>query len=132
MNLAVQGVDINRRHPWLADVTAAPLVGPNGLRLTEYVLALLEDHPASDSQKLVAYAVMIALVTAFASSQYGAADPSRAHGTAAYLAHLLAQGHHPHLAAHVTGSDHPDELFPDVMRGVLRGLLEPSRGPGDD
>jgi AcrR family transcriptional regulator len=129
--LALQGLEINRRHPWLGDVRPTPLVGPNGLNLSEHVLALLEGHPATDSQKLIAFAVMNALITAFARSQPATPDPDRVQSQAAYLAHVLPQGRHPHLAALVPDGPEPsDEIFPDVIRGVLRGLLEPSPSPG--
>ncbi len=131
VSLALEGVEINRRHPWLGDVRATPLVGPNGLNLSEHVLTLLEGHPASDSQKLIAFAVMNALITAFARSQHGTPDPDRVQSQEAYLAHVLPLGRHPHLAALVpAGPEQPDELFPNVIRGVLIGLLEPSPSPG--
>lgn len=131
VSLALQGVAIHRRHPWLGDVKGTPVVGPNGLNLSEHVLTILEGHPAGDSQKLIAYAVMNALITAFARSQHGTPDPNRVQNQAAYFADVLSRGQHPHLAALAPDSpERSDEVFPDVIRGVLLGLLGPSPSPG--
>ncbi|WP_421735593.1 TetR/AcrR family transcriptional regulator [Cellulomonas sp.] len=123
--LAVQGLAIHQRHPWLTEVVGTPLVGPHGLRLSEHVLAVLDAHPAGDSQKLVAYAVMNALISSFARTLHGTPDPERSQAQVEYVAHVLARGEHPHLAGLSPDSPRtPDEVFPDVIRRVLRGLLE--------
>lgn len=126
--IALQGIEINRRHPWLADVLATPVLGPNALNLIEHVLTVLKDHHADDSQKLVAFAVMNALISSFARTRHGAPDTDRAQRQATYLAHVVALGGHPHLAALAPEEPaDPDQLFPDVLRRVLQGLLDPRR-----
>jgi AcrR family transcriptional regulator len=126
--LAVQGLEIHRRHLWLTEVVTAPVVGPHGLRVSEHVMALLAEHPAHDSQKLVAYAVMNSLISSFARAMDSAPDPERAQAQAAYLAEVIPRGDHPHLARLDPGSTRkPDDVFPDVIRGVLRGLLDERR-----
>ena len=127
--LAVQGLQIHLRHPWLTEVVGAPIVGPNGLRVSEHVMTLLDEHPANDGQKLVAYAVMNALITSFARAIRSAPDPARTEAQAAYLAHVLARGEHPHLAAlDPSTARQPDDVFPEAIRRVLRGLLDDDRG----
>jgi AcrR family transcriptional regulator len=123
--LALQGLAIHRRHRWLGEVVATPVLGPHGLALTEHVLTVLERHPAADGRKLVAFATMNALTTAYARSGHGDQDPARARGQAAYIAHLVAEGRLPRLAAlRPEVGVEPDEVFPVMLRRVLRGLLD--------
>ncbi len=123
-DLAVQGAAIHERHRWLCDVGPTPVVGPQGLAVIEHVLAVLEGHPAPDGQKLVAYATMTALTTAYARSRQGEQDPARARGQAAYVARLVAAGRLPHLAAlRPEAAVNPAGVFRDMVRRVLRGLL---------
>ncbi len=122
--LAVQGLAIHRRHPWLGDIVTPPVPGPHGLAVTERWMAALADHPAPDSDKLVAFAVTNALLGAFARTSYGA-DATRARAQAAYLARVVAGGGHPRLAAlRPEGPTDPEQVFPEVVRRTLRGLLE--------
>ena len=123
-DLAVQGAAIHERHRWLCDVGPTPVVGPHGLAVIEHVLTVLEGHPAPDGQKLVAYATMTALTTAYARSRQGEQDPARARGQAAYVARLVAAGRLPHLAAlRPEAAVNPAGVFRDMVRRVLRGLL---------
>lgn len=75
--------------------------------------------------RLVAYATLNALTTAYARSRHGDQDPARARGQAAYVARLVSEGHLPHLAAlRPEAAGEPDDVFRDMVRRVLRGLLE--------
>ncbi|CCH79854.1 Transcriptional regulator, TetR family [Nostocoides japonicum T1-X7] len=122
--LAMQGVAIHRHHPWLHDVVDTPTMGPNALALTEAFLGILHDHPASGSQKLVAFAVWNSLIGSFARSSSGRPASDRARRQAAYLGQVVTAERYPHLASVVpTGSADPDDLFPTVVDGVMRGLL---------
>ncbi len=118
-----QGLAIHRRHPWLVKVTGTPLLGPNGLRFVEHFLAVLDDHPATDGQKLTAMAVLNALVTSFARHQHPDAERAAAQG--AYLAQAVTAESHPHLAALAAPSEQATEAdLPKVITAALRGLLE--------
>lgn len=129
--LAVQGLQIHQRHLWLTEVAVTPVVGPNGLKVSEHVMSVLSKNPAHDSQKLVAYAVMNSLISSFARAIHSAPDPDRSRAQAAYLAHVISQGDHPHLAALRPGiTQPPDEVFPDAIRRVLRGLLDQNDADG--
>ncbi|WP_323096828.1 TetR/AcrR family transcriptional regulator [Intrasporangium sp. YIM S08009] len=122
--LAEQGLAIHRRHPWLGDIVTTPVPGPHGLALTERWLASLADHPAPDSDKLVAFAVTNALLGAFARTGYGT-DAARARTQAAYLGRVAARGGYPRLAAlRPEGPTDPEQVFPEVLRRTLRGLLD--------
>ncbi|HSU74242.1 MAG TPA: TetR/AcrR family transcriptional regulator [Terrabacter sp.] len=121
--LATQGLAIHRRHAWLADVVTTPIPGPHGLALTEHWLAVLADHPAGDSEKLVAFAVTNALLGAFGRTGHGR-DPARSRAQTAYVSKVIAQGRHPRLAAlRPEGPIDPEQVFPEVVRRTLRGLL---------
>ena len=122
--IAAQGLAIHRRHRWLADTVTTPIPGPHGLALTEHWLTVLADHPARDSDKVVAFAVTNALVASFARTGYGT-DEARTRAQAAYLGWVLARGGHPRLAALLPdGPTDLEQVFAEVVRRTLRGLLD--------
>jgi AcrR family transcriptional regulator len=119
VNMGLQAREIYRRHPWLAElVLTRPVVGPNGINVTEHFLAVLADHPAPDGDKLVALAMLNAIVAAAARSEASPVDALR---SARYVAHVAAHGKHPHLAA-LSVQPAADPL-PDALRRILSGLL---------
>lgn len=116
-----QALAIHRRHPWLAEVVESPVVGPQGLQVVEHVLAVLAGHPSSDGQKLVAMAVMNALVTAFARQDRGA---GRGAEQARYLAEAVSPVTHPRIAALTASSEQASDAdLPEIVVAALRGLL---------
>jgi len=118
--LGLQAREIHRRHPWLPELTLTrPVTGPNGLEVTEHVLAVLADHPAPDGEKLVALAMLTAVVAAIARAE---ASPIDLHRSARFVAHVVARGHHPHLAALDPAPGDADPL-PEALRRILGGLL---------
>lgn len=121
VDLGLQAREIYRRHPWLVELfLSGPTVGPRGVDVTEHFLALLADHPAPDTDKLVAWGVFNAVVATM--SRDALAPPGRG---ARYLASAVARGGHPHLAAldAATFARAPGDLFKEVLTKVLRGLL---------
>ncbi|OLT11225.1 TetR family transcriptional regulator [Pseudonocardia sp. CNS-139] len=122
VHLGLQSRDVFRRHPWLVElVLTRPVLGPNGVDVTEHVLAVLAGHPADGPSKLTAYAVLNAVVAAATRNELAPADTLR---SARYVAHVVAAGGHPHLAAlDVTGADPAADPLPGVLAKVLRGLL---------
>ncbi len=115
--------EVHRRHPWLAErITTRPGVGPHGADVLEYVLGALADHPADDATKLVAYAMLNALVIAWVQNERaGGGDLER---NTAYMAHVAAAGHHPHIAAlDIQPGEHDHDRLPAILGDVLRGLL---------
>ncbi|WP_232663167.1 TetR/AcrR family transcriptional regulator [Pseudonocardia sp. TRM90224] len=116
----LQAREIFRRHPWLAElVLTRPVVGPNGIDVTEHFLAVLADHPAADGDKMVAMAMLNSVVAAAAQAEASPADMLR---SARYIAHVAAAGKHPHLAALDLAPDGGDPL-PGALRRILAGLL---------
>lgn len=120
VKMGLQAREIYRRHPWLAElVLTRPVVGPNGVDVTEHFLAVLADHPAPDGDKLVALAMLNAIVAAAARSEASPVDALR---SARYVAHIAAQGKHPHLAA-LSGTPEIGDPLPEALKRILSGLL---------
>jgi AcrR family transcriptional regulator len=121
VDLGLQAREIYRRHPWLVElVLARPVVGPHGVDVTEHVLAVLADHPAPGPDKLVTWAMLTAVVAAAARNELSPDDTLR---SARYVAHVVAQGGHPHLAALDLSSATPGDPLPGALAKVVRGLL---------
>jgi AcrR family transcriptional regulator len=121
VELGLQAREIYRRHPWLAElVLTRPVVGPNGIDVTEHYLAVLAEHPASDEDKLVAWAMLSAIVAATARAETSPADALR---SARYVAHVAAQGNHPHLAALKAQPPADADPLPTALERILSGLL---------
>jgi hypothetical protein len=53
------------------------VTGPNGVEVTGYPLAVLADHPASDNDKLIALAMLYAVVAAAAQAEASTMDMMR-------------------------------------------------------
>ncbi|GAA4677072.1 TetR/AcrR family transcriptional regulator C-terminal domain-containing protein [Pseudonocardia yuanmonensis] len=120
VDVGLQARGIHRRHPWLPElVLTRAVVGPNGADVTEHVLAVLADHPAADGDKMLAWAMLTAVVASAARAEAARVDTER---SARYLAHVAAQGRHPHLAALRAGAAEGDPL-PTALRRILSGLL---------
>ncbi|OZM77875.1 TetR family transcriptional regulator [Pseudonocardia sp. MH-G8] len=120
VDMGLQAREIYRRHPWLAElVLTRPVVGPNGVDVTEHFLAVLADHSAPDGDKLVALAMLNAIVAAAARSEASPVDALR---SARYVAHVAAQGKHPHLAA-LSGKPEIGDPLPEALKRILSGLL---------
>jgi AcrR family transcriptional regulator len=120
VGLGLQAREIYRRHPWLAELTLTrPVVGPNGIDVTEHFFGALANHPATDAEKLVALGILNAVVAAAARSEASPVDVLR---SARYVAHVAAQGNHPHLAALDPAPGDGDPL-PETLRRILTGLL---------
>jgi AcrR family transcriptional regulator len=125
---------IMRRHRWLASlIMTRPMLGPNGVAAIEHVLEFLADHPADVSAKLEAFAMLTSVTAAFVQLEVagGRAVQQR---NAAYLIHAVTSGAHPRLGellaeaappADLADPADPADRYPDILRKVLTGLLEP-------
>ncbi|MFC4070187.1 TetR/AcrR family transcriptional regulator [Actinoplanes subglobosus] len=119
-----QGHELMRRHPWLPElVLTRSTLGPHGTDLLEHVLAVLAGHPAGAGRKLEAFGVITTLTAALALNEAdGGAGARQRQG--AYLAHVIAEGRHPHLTVALTaGPTVPAPRFEDTLSRVLTGLL---------
>ncbi|MBF9133300.1 TetR/AcrR family transcriptional regulator C-terminal domain-containing protein [Plantactinospora sp. S1510] len=129
LEVARQGRAIMLRHPWLPElVLTRPTLGPHGVDLLEHVLTLLAGHPAAAARKMEAFAVLNTVTAAFALNELGATAGTRQR-QGAYLAHAVAAGGHPQVAAVLGGAfpatAAPAERFEETLSRILAGLLAP-------
>ena len=126
-----QSRTILRRHRWLPGLAITrPVIGPNGVRLIEHVLAVLAGHPAGLTAKMEAFALLNG-ITATSVLYEQAGGPDLQARNVAFLTHALASGDHPRLAALISaarpeaGVIDPADRYPDVLARLLTGLLGP-------
>jgi AcrR family transcriptional regulator len=96
-DLARQGRDITRRHPWLPDAVRRPMViGPNGLRYIDCFLGLLADSALDTATKMVfislinGFAIMYGGIEATLASQQASTGVSPDQHQAAQVAALAS------------------------------------------
>jgi AcrR family transcriptional regulator len=114
-DLARQGRDITRRHPWLPDAIRRPMViGPNGLRYIDCFLGLLADSALDTASKMVfislinGFAIMYGGMEATLASQQASTGVSPDQHQAAQVAALasaVTTGQYPNLAAAMAASE---------------------------
>jgi len=135
--IARDGRALYRRHPWLLDIQAAPIPGPNAVAFIEHVLAALDGtdlpRPARlEAVGLFSGAVRLAAQTEIEQSRSGQDVIGWQAELAAYLTGIVSAGQHPHLAAALaearTSADPAgqEDMFDRAMRRILAGLLSPS------
>ena len=142
LELARQGRDITRRHPWLPRVLQRPpVLGPGALRYVEYFLGLLSGSDLDTGAKME----ILGMVNGFAIS-YGGVQAAEAEERArtgvteeeqaavqvSSLVAAAASGRYPHLAAALAGPPPPprdaDEIFDRCILRLIDGALG---GPPD-
>jgi AcrR family transcriptional regulator len=133
--IAREGRALYRRHPWLLDVPAAPIPGPNAVAFIEHCLAALAGGGLSGAARmetvgLFSGAVRLIAQTEIEQRRAGQDAAMWQRELAAYLAGMVAAGQHPHLAAALADAppppSDPDDLFDRAMTRILVGLLPPS------
>jgi AcrR family transcriptional regulator len=126
LEIAHQGRNIMRRHPWLpALVITRPTLGPHAIDLLEHVLDVLIDHPAKPARKLEAFALLNALTALFVQNELATANPD-AQRQLAHLRHVVADGSHPRIAALLAATPSegtPRDPFATVVTRILTGVL---------
>jgi AcrR family transcriptional regulator len=132
--IAREGHALYLRHPWLLDIPAAPIPGPNAIAFIEHCLAALSgvDMPGParlETIGLFSGAVRLTAQTEIEQRQAGQ-DAAQWQGElAAYLAQIAAAGQHPHLAAVLADTPSADaarsqdDWFEHAMARILAGLL---------
>jgi AcrR family transcriptional regulator len=134
--LAREGRAMYLRHPWLLDIPAAPIPGPNAIAFIEHALAALTNTDLSGQAKLETIglfsgAVRLLAQTEIEQRQAGQDAAQWQSELTAYLSQIAAAGQHPHLAAVLadTPSADParpqDDLFERAMARILASLLPP-------
>jgi AcrR family transcriptional regulator len=132
--LAREGRALYLQHPWLLDIPAAPIPGPNAITFIEHTLAALTGTDLSGPAKLETVglfsgAVRLLAQTEFEQRQAGQDAALWQTELAAYLSQIAADGQHPHLAAvladasSVDAARSQDDWFEHAMARILASLL---------
>jgi hypothetical protein len=112
-------------------------MGPHAVTYLERALAALADLDVSPRTKLEAIAILNAVVSSLTRAEItqrlvGQTIPQWQQAQAEYLTQVAVAGHHPHLAAALTGQpaeaeaeESLESLFDRILTGVLTGLLQP-------
>ncbi|MDX6334831.1 MAG: hypothetical protein QOG05_2171 [Streptosporangiaceae bacterium] len=137
LDLARQGRDITRRHPWLPRVMQRPpAFGPCVLRYVEYFLGLLSGSGLDTGAKME----VLGMVNGFAISyggvqaalaeeraRTGVTEEEQAAVQVASLVSAAASGRYPQLAAALAGPPPPprdaDEIFDRCVLRLIDGAL---------
>jgi AcrR family transcriptional regulator len=138
-DLAGQGRDIARRHPWVAGLMQRPTAaGPNGLRYLDYFLGLLEESPLDPGAKLEVIALISGFATMYGAmqasvpaqlpgaAQHNAAQHNAAQHNAAQVeafARAAASGSYPHLAAALSAGG-PSRSHDDIFGSCIDRLID--------
>ena len=134
--IAREGHALYLRHPWLLDIPAAPIPGPNAIGFIEHCLAALSGVDMSGRAKLETIGLFSGAVrlTAQTEIEQRQAGQDAAHWQSeltAYLSQIAAAGQHPNLAAVLAGTPSADaarpqdDLFERAMARILADLLPP-------
>lgn len=137
LDLARQGRDITRRHPWLPRaLQRPPAFGPGALRYTEYFLGLLSGSDLDTGAKME----LLGMVNGFAISyggvqaalaeeraRTGVTEQEQAAAQVTGLISAAASGRYPNLAAALAGPPPPsrdaDEIFERCVLRLIEGAL---------
>lgn len=136
-DLARQGRDIARRHPWLPAVMhRPPPMGPSTLRYLDYFLGLLAGTGLDTAAKMEIIAIINGFVLMYGRMQ-AALDDERAHtgiteqqqqaAPVAALAQAAATGSYPNLGTILAAPAPPlrtaDEIFGSCLNRLIDGAL---------
>jgi AcrR family transcriptional regulator len=132
--IARAGRALYLRHPWLLDISAAPIPGPNAVTFIEQALAALEgtNLPGPARLEIVGLfsgAVRLTAQTEIEQLRAGQDAIIWQAELAAYLTGIVSAGEHPHLAAALAdvpasgGPASQEEVFESAMARILAGLL---------
>jgi AcrR family transcriptional regulator len=107
LDLARQGRALLHRHPWMVPaMTTVPSLGPNLLRHTDHVLAILKTTGLAPAEKFEAVALLSGSVRSFVEFELaqrlqeqrtGVSAQQRNQAQMAYLATVVAEGRYPNL-----------------------------------
>ena len=142
LDLARQGRDITRRHPWLPRVMQRPPVfGPGALRYVEHFLGLLSGSDLDTGAKME----ILGMVNGFAISyggvqaaqaeeraRTGVTEEEQAAAQVSSLVAAAASGRYPHLATALAGPPPPPRDAAEIFdRCILRLIDGALGGPPD-
>lgn len=132
IELAHQGRDMMRRHPWLPGaVLSHNFLGPNALRYMEHCLATLEGSGLDDGLKMELISMVNGTVISMVSSEQAVAERAKESGHSpeqrrvaqtGYLQQVVGAGRYPLVArvlANSAPANDPDEVFTRRIERVL-------------
>jgi AcrR family transcriptional regulator len=127
-DLARQGRDIARRHPWLGALLHRPMPpGPGGLRYLDYFLGLLADSRLSSGARLEVITAISGFATMYGAMQ--AASVGQLASTAEQVQALdraAAKGRYPNLAA-ALATARPPRSHADIFGSAIERLIDLAR-----
>ncbi len=137
LELARQGRDITRRHPWLPRaMQRPPVIGPSAMRYVEYFLGLLSSSGLDTAAKMELLGMVNGFALSYGGVQAALAEERARTGvtaqeqSAAQVAGLVAaaaSGRYPNLAAALAGPPPPprdaDEIFDRCILRLIDGAL---------
>jgi AcrR family transcriptional regulator len=134
--LAREGRALYLRHPWLLEIPAAPIPGPNAIAFIEHTLAALTGTDLSGPAKLETVglfsgAVRLLAQTEIEQRQSGQDAAQWQSELTAYLSQIVAAGQHPQLAAALAdppstdGALQQDDLYERAIARIVASLLPP-------
>ena len=124
--------EVYRRHPWMLDIAPGRLaIGPSTVDVLEHALSVMQDLDVPAGTKMEAFALMngfVALLVRTETAMGGATTEWR-ETQAEFLASVVTEGRHPHLAAAFAAPPAPPvaDLIESVLPRVLTGLLDTGR-----
>jgi AcrR family transcriptional regulator len=132
--LAREGRATYLRHPWLLELHAAPIPGPNAVAFIEHCLAALADMEMTGSARLETVGLFSGAVRLTAQIEIdqlraGQGAANWRADLAAYLTEVVSAAQHPHLAAALADGSRPadrtghQDTFDYAMTRILNGLL---------
>ncbi|MCK0090577.1 TetR/AcrR family transcriptional regulator [Rhodococcus sp. HNM0563] len=127
--LARRAKIVHVKYPWLLDLPVESMrIGPRTIDFLEYSLRAMASVDVPGHVKMQAIAVLNSLVQQFARAEVSGGESRRMRLTAqvAYLHKIAEQGDHPFVAAalaHPGADDAPGDMFDQVLRRVLEGVL---------
>lgn len=125
---------LHHRHPWIGRLGHRPALGPNSIRVLEYLLACVDGLGLEIDGMLDVVSTALAFTRGFVQSELGEAEAQQHSGMdeQAYRRHvgpfvgqLLREGKHPYLRRLIVDAEdfpEPDAVFERRLAMVLDGL----------
>lgn len=140
--IAREGRAMYFRHPWLLEVQAAPIPGPNAVAFIERCLAAVADTGLSGPARLETVGLFSGAVRLTAQIEIEQLRAGQDAGQwradlAAYLTGVVSAGQHPHLAAALADTSAPadpasqQDMFGHAMTRIIAGLLSAAKSGPD-
>ena len=119
---------LHHRHPWIGRLGHRPTLGPNSIRVLEYLLACVDGLGLEIDGMMDVVSTALAFTRGFVQSELGEAEAQqqayRRH-VGPFIGQLLREGEHPYLRRLIVDAEDfpdPDAVFERRLTMVLDGL----------